>query len=96
MWNGATQVGGGVPTQLVTSGNGTFTFRAVYARRKDYVAAHISYTAEFSGDLLTWKASTATPSVLSDNGQMQAVAVPYPFFVAGKKAHYFRVKVEMP
>ena len=95
-WNGTAQVEGGVPTQLATTSNGSFTFRAIYARRKDYVAAHLSYTAEFSGDLLTWKASTATPAVLADDGHLQAVSVPYPFFVAGKKARYFRVKVEIP
>ena len=95
-WTGTTHVVGGAPTQLATGSNGTFTFRAVYARRKDYVAAQLSYSVEFSGDLLTWKASTSTPSVLADNGLLQAVSVPYPFFVAGKKARYFRVKLEMP
>jgi len=95
-WTGKAQVAGGIPTQLATTSNGSFTFRAIYARRKDYVAAHLSYTVEFSGDLLTWKASTSTPTVLADNGLLQAVSVPYPFFVAGKKARYFRVKVEIP
>ncbi|MEI7910674.1 MAG: hypothetical protein WCK77_13640 [Verrucomicrobiota bacterium] len=95
-WNGTTNVAGGAPTQLATSSSGTFTFRAVYARRKDYVAAQLSYTVEFSGDLLSWKASTATPALLADDGLLQAVSVPYPFFVAGKKARYFRVKVEIP
>jgi hypothetical protein len=41
-------------------------------------------------------ASTATPAVLADDGHMQAVSVPYPLFVAGKKARYFRMKVEIP
>ncbi len=95
-WNGTAQVEGGVPTQLASTSDGSFTFRAIYARRKDYVAAHLSYTAEFSGDLLTWMASTATPAVLADDGHMQAVSVPYPLFVAGKKARYFRMKVEIP
>jgi hypothetical protein len=95
-WNGTAQVSAGVPTQIATIKNGAFTFRAVYARRKDYVSVHLVYTVEFSGDLLTWKASSATPLVLAEDLRMQAVSVPYPFSVAGKKARYFRVKVEIP
>ena len=93
-WIGTMQVNPGVPVQLVTNKNSVFTFRAVYARRKDYESVHLVYTVEFSGDLLTWKASTATPTVLADDWRMQVVSVPYPFSVAGKKARYFRVKVE--
>jgi len=93
-WIGTMQVNPGVPTQLITNKNGVFTFRAVYARRKDYESVHLIYTVEFSGDLITWKASTATPTVLADDWRMQVVSVPYPFSVAGKKARYFRVKVE--
>ena len=93
-WIGTMQVSPGVPTQLVTNKNGAFTFRVVYARRKDYESVHLVYTVEFSGDLLTWKASTTTPTVLADDWRMQAVSVPYPFSVAGKKARFFRVKVE--
>ena len=93
-WIGTMQVNPGVPTQLVTNKNGVFAFRAVYARHKDYESVHLVYTPEFSGDLLNWKASTATPTVLADDWRMQVVSVPYPFSVAGKKARYFRVKVE--
>ncbi|MEI6605472.1 MAG: hypothetical protein WCP35_09190 [Verrucomicrobiota bacterium] len=93
-WIGTMQVNPGAPTQLVTNKNGVFTFRAVYARRKDYESVNLVYTVEFSGDLLTWKASTATPSVLADDWRIQVVSVPYPFSVGGKKARYFRVKVE--
>jgi hypothetical protein len=93
-WNGTMQVSSGAPTQLVTNNNGAFAFRVVYARRKDYESAHLTYTGEFSADLVTWKASTATPTVLADDGWMQAVSVPYPFSVAGRKARYFRLKVE--
>lgn len=93
-WSGASLLERGVPTPFASGTAGSFTFRAVFARRKNYVAAGLSYTVEFSGDLSTWKASTSSPSVLADDGEIQAVSVPYPFFVNGKKATYFRVKVQ--
>jgi hypothetical protein len=93
-WSGTDLLEPGVPMPFASGTAGSFTFRAVYARRKDYIAAGISYTVEFSGDLSTWRASTSTPSVLADDGEIQAVSVPYPFFVNGRKATYFRVKVQ--
>jgi hypothetical protein len=93
-WSGADLLERGVPTPFASGTAGSFTFRAVFARRKDFAAAGLSYTVEFSGDLSSWKASNATPSVLAEDGGIQAVSVPYPFFVNGKKATYFRVKVQ--
>lgn len=92
-WSGSNLLERGVPTPFASGTAGTFTFRAVFARRKDFAAAGLSYTVEFSGDLSTWRASTATPSVLAEDDEMQAVSVPYPFFVNGRKATYFRVRV---
>ncbi len=93
-WSGTNLLEPGVPMPFASGTAGSFTFRAVFARRKDYAAAGLSYTVEFSGDLATWRASTSTPVVVADDGQVQAVSVPYPFFVNGKKATYFRVKVQ--
>lgn len=93
-WSGADLLERGVPMPYASGTAGSFSFRAVYARRKNHIAAGISYTVEFSGDLSTWRASTANPSVLADDGEIQVVSVPYPFFVNGKKASYFRVKVQ--
>jgi len=66
----------------------------VFSRRKDFATAGLTYSVEFSGDLATWKTSASTPTVLADDGEIQVVSVPYPFFVNGKKAAYFRVKVQ--
>ena len=93
-WTGSTLLAAGLPVPYASGTAGSFTFRAVFARRKDFAAAGLSYSVEFSGDLTTYKASTSTPSVLADNGTIQVVSVPYPFFVNGKKATYFRVKVQ--
>lgn len=93
-WSGANLLERGVPMPYASTTAGGFSFRAVFARRKDYIAAGLAYTVEFSGDLASWRASTATPAVLADDGEIQAVSVPYPFFVNGRKASYFRVKVQ--
>jgi hypothetical protein len=86
----------GTPTHSISTTSGNLTFRAVFARRRDYLAAGLTYTVEFSADLLTWKASTAIPAMLVQNSEIQVVSVPYPFFVNGKKARFFRVGVKTP
>jgi len=54
------------------------------------VGEHVHTSPQFSGDLVTWANSTATPTALSDDGSYQIVSVPYPPFSGGKKAHFFR------
>jgi len=92
-WSGNTFGSGGLPVPFKTSTATSFTFRAVFARRTDFAAARLSYRVEFSGDLSTWRASTSTPVILAENSEMQVVSVPYPFFVNGKNARFFRVNV---
>ena len=70
-------------------------FRALFVRRVDYLAAGLTYTPEFSADMAAWQPGNATPAVLTDNGTLQVVSVPYPVFVGGKKALYFRVQVSI-
>lgn len=95
-WSGTTLQATGLPVPYASKGPGGFTFRAVFSRRRDFAAFGLRYIVEFSGDLATWRASTATPSVLVDDGEFQVVSVPYPFFVNGRKATFFRVKVLSP
>lgn len=68
-------------------------FRVLFIRRKDYLAAGLTYTPQFSGDMTTWVNSSATPTVVADGGEVEAVSIKYPFFAAGKKARFFRVGV---
>jgi hypothetical protein len=93
-WSGSILENRGLPVAFASGMDGSFTFRAVFSRRKNYLTSKLGYSVEFSGDLLAWKASTSTPKVLADDGEIQAVSVPYPFFVNGKKARFFRVKVQ--
>jgi len=80
----------------VVAAPGTFNgvdYRAVFCRRKDYVAAGIAYTVQFSADLAGWFASTDTPTVIADDSEIDAVAVPFPLSVGGNKPTFFRVFV---
>ena len=75
-----------------TTTNGT-DFRVIFIRRKDAADVGLVYTPQFSGDLLTWANSSVTPTVVADGGEVEAVSIDYPFFVAGQKARFFRVTV---
>lgn len=98
---GGTFAGGGTVnntgqpvTAFETITNG-IDFRALFVRRKDYIAAGLTYTPQFSADLSVWQDSLVVPTVLADDGTHQIVSVPYPFAVAGKKAHFFRISVSI-
>jgi len=83
----------GAPTVRITNTPGDVDFRVLFGRRTD--ATGLTYTVQFSGDMTTWVNSNAVPTVLSTDGAEQAVTVPYPFFVAAKKARFFRVVVTL-
>ena len=83
----------GAPTTVVTNTPTGVEFSALYGRRKDYVSAGLSYSVEFSADLASWTPSAVAPTVTADDGTLQAVTVPYPFFINGKKARFFRVVI---
>ncbi len=71
-------------------------FRAVYGRRKDWVAAGLTYTVQFSADMSagSWESSSAIPTAVASDAELDAVTVPYPFFLStGEKAQFFRVHV---
>ena len=74
-------------------------YRAVFGRRKDYVAAGLTYTVQFSAGLDAWVTSGATPTLLSGttSGSIDAVSVPYPFFIITvngvEKPTFFRIGV---
>ncbi len=56
-------------------------FRAVFARRKDHVAADITYTVQFSADLKVWTLSVVSPSRQTNansSGDIDVVSVPFP------------------
>ncbi|MCX6880057.1 MAG: DUF6288 domain-containing protein [Verrucomicrobia bacterium] len=94
--------GGAVTTPglPVTINFGGSDYRAVFGRRKDYLAAGLTYTVQFSVGLDAWVDSTDTPTLLTapaSAGDMDAVSVPYPSTIptASGPRHptFFRLRV---
>jgi hypothetical protein len=99
-YNGTLAGGGtiGATGQPITVFEPTATgidYRALFVRRVDHVAAGLTYTPQFSAGLSTWEDSAVVPTVLADDGAHQIVSVPYPPFVGGIKACFFRMRVTM-
>ncbi|MBK8035659.1 MAG: cadherin-like beta sandwich domain-containing protein [Verrucomicrobiaceae bacterium] len=94
--NGSTLSSTGQPVarQLPPPGGGAPEWCAIYIRRKDHAQAGLTYTAHFSVNLSTWQTSTATPTVLADDGTYEAVCVPYPL-ISGQPAKFFKLSVTM-
>ena len=88
---GGTVTATGQPITCVENGS---DFRVLFVRRTDYLAAGLTYTPQFSGDLTTWQDSATAPAVLADDGTYQVVAVPYPAGpIADKPARFARIGV---
>ena len=92
---GGTITATGQPKMVFESIPTGVDFRALFVRRNDYGAAGLTYTVQFSPDLGAWTPSIAVPTVLADTGPHQIVSVPFPGFLDGKKARFFRVQVSI-
>jgi hypothetical protein len=74
---------------------------AVFARRKDYVEAGLTYTVEFSNSLSAWTPSSAGLTVIASDSLMDVVRVPFPNIIDGgdngpQKPRFFQVEVTSP
>ena len=93
-FSGAVLTRPGMPVTSVASTEFGVDFALVFCRRKGLANGTLTYTVQFSADLLAWENSAATPSALADDGVIEAVRVPYPFFLSnGRKAQFARVAV---
>ena len=72
-------------------------YRAVFCRRKDHVAAGLTYTVQFSVDLSEWVDGTDTPTVVASDSEIDAVSVSYPSLIPTvngmEQPTFFRVSV---
>lgn len=75
-------------------------FRAVFGRRKDYLAAGLTYTVQFSATMDEWVDNTAEPSLLTGEasaGDIDAVSVPFPLLIetanGPRQPTFFRVGI---
>ncbi len=69
----------GVPTLQIAASPDDII--AVYIRRKDYEAAVLTYTVQFSADLKQWTPSNTSPTVLTDansTSDHEVVGIPFP------------------
>jgi hypothetical protein len=84
----------GQPDVSITSTGTGVDFKAAFCRRKDQSTAGLTYTVQFSADLITWQSSAVAPTVVADDGIYEVVTVRYPFFLnSGQKARFFRVSI---
>jgi len=87
----------GQPVATNLAGEGGVDYRAVFGRRRDYVAAGLTYTVQFSAGLDIWVDSQEVPQVLASDSAIDAVSVPYPLFIPTsrgvEKPTFFRVGV---
>ncbi len=83
----------GMPATWFQATNNGTDFRVLFTRRKDYQDAGITYTPQFSADLVGWTSSNGTQEVVADGGDVEAVSIRYPLFVGGRKARFFRIQV---
>jgi hypothetical protein len=92
--NGSTLNARGGPGVIsVANGSGGTDRYAIFARRMDWQGSGITYTVEFSADLSTWVPSNATPTPVANDGEIEAVTIPFPPLVNGQPPKFFHVKV---
>jgi hypothetical protein len=97
---GRNPISPGSPVPVNLAGGGGTDFRAVFGRRKNHVAAGLTYSVQFSAGLDVWVTSTATPTVLTGEnsaGEIEAIGVPFSDFIpmpgGDQKPTFFRVGV---
>ncbi|MGV3658774.1 MAG: choice-of-anchor D domain-containing protein [Prosthecobacter sp.] len=81
----------GSTTSDVTTPTPAFLF----VRRRDFAALGLTYTVQFSADLIVWETSAATPTMLADDGTNQVVGLDYPLMSGGAQAKFATVGVSV-
>jgi autotransporter-associated beta strand protein len=72
---------------------------AVFGRRVNYADAGLTYTVEFTNNLVgtSWEATATAPTVVATDGTIDAVRVPFPNFIDSPsgpvKPNFFRVVI---
>ena len=99
VYSGGTLTTPGAPKLVAASG----TYSMVFGRRADYVAAGLTYTVQFSADLITWvdnNDGTNPPVQVATDGTINVMSVPFVNSIdtpsGSPKPTFARVKVTMP
>lgn len=93
-WSNGVLLSRGQPVPLINNIPNSVDFRVVFVRRLDYLATHLRYQVQFSPDLLTWTTTSATPSRVALDLEYEALSVPWPFFLEGRKTRFFRILID--
>jgi hypothetical protein len=80
----------GLPVVNMTGGGGS---TARFVRRKTYASDGLTYTPQFSADLVTWQNSTDTPTTVASDATHDVVEVPFPTLLTGGQAGFFRIAI---
>ncbi|RYD34448.1 MAG: hypothetical protein EOP86_10950 [Verrucomicrobiaceae bacterium] len=83
----------GQPLPLIRNIPNSVDFRIVFARWRDFESLGLHYEAQFSANLVTWVAGPGTPVIEAEDAEFEAVSVPWPLFINGRKARFFRMVV---
>jgi len=87
----------GQPRLISSDGGNTFDF--LYVRRNDHgTSGSLTYTPQFSNDLVTYYDSSDSPTLVidsTDDADYEVVKVPYPATLPdGKEARFARMKID--
>lgn len=90
---GSGNVSPGTPSVQITE-DSTTPYTARFVRRQTHEADGLTYSVEFSSDMVAWETSAETPTVVASENGLDVVEVPYSYFLTtGRKAQFFRVSV---
>ena len=84
----------GLPALKLPDPAGDPGFRAHFGRQK---GSGLIYRVEFSADLSQWQPASTPPTVVADDGLVEACEVPFPALLeGGRRPQFFRVSVRIP
>lgn len=87
---------GGPDVVLRVDSNGV-DLRVTFLRLKNHEALGIQYTPELSANMSSWFGVLTPPVVIAEEGEVELVSVPYPYFTSEpRKARFFRLRVSIP
>ena len=83
----------GLPAWVTGSTESGSQHHAVFLRRKDHVAAGLTYAVQTSHNLSQWLTSAVAPQVIGNDGDMEIVRVQIPAPAEGETNQFMRVNV---
>lgn len=67
---------------------------AIFIRRRFPASEGLTYSVEFSADLMLWEVASATPVIVAWDDDYEACSVPFPLLVGEQQPRFFRVRIQ--